>query len=260
MEFDEEFYSPRPPIKQPKSNPRIKRATFKEKSPEKEISKNENEEIYNQVEKESSEEYTMDSETIAARLLSGSRVGYIIPELIPSIKSIIESKRSNYPNDFLDEIISLLDDMNEDAIKTEFQQKELSFLKIEIGHAKTDYKIFKHKMLSKEADLLSALEEQIEDIKERHQIELEECNDDSVLPDLIAKQEKELQDAENSAEIRIQDFHKFIEAELSPYKAKLKSLKAQEEIAQDKERLWRTKHPISTQKGKASLIVKPDLN
>ena len=50
MEFEEEFYSPRPPIKHAKTNPRIKRAVIKEKIQEGSKMLDENKENINQNE------------------------------------------------------------------------------------------------------------------------------------------------------------------------------------------------------------------
>ena len=257
MEEDEEFFDPRPPIKQKRSAPRGSRFN-KVKIKEDQIKEEEESPELNIQFRQTNSEYSYDPIAIADDMLSGKNFQSDDQELISQVINELKSRISDSNKEVIEEFCQNLEDLKEDAEKTKFQQDELTFLELEIGFAKTDYQIFKHKMLAKETDLIDNLKEHIESLKIKQKSELDSANEDEK-PQIIERQKKELEDAESQAEQRISDFHKFIEAELTPYKSKLKKLKAQQTIAQDKDALWKAKHPIPTNKIKdrAAKIIKP---
>ena len=257
MEEDEEFFDPRPPIKQKRSAPRCSRFTqikIKE-DPVKTEDTPDDIQISFPLPKA---EYTIDPRAIADDIISGKEFKSDDQDLIVQVIEELKSKITDSSKETIEEICDNLEDMREDAEKTKFQAEELAFLELEIGFAKTDYKIFKHKMLAKETDLIDSCHNHIDSLKKKHAEDLAAA-DPSQREQLMEAQEHELENAETLAEQRIKDFHKFIEAELTPHRSKLQKLKAQQQIAQDKEALWRVKHPVPASKSKEKMakIIKP---
>ena len=255
MEEDEEFFYPRPPIKQKRSAPRGGR--FSKVKIKEDQNKEEESQDFEISIPQKSAEYSYDPIAIANDMLSGKNFTSDDQELISQVINELKTRVTDSNKELIEEFCQNLEDLKEDAEKTKFQQDELTFLELEISFAKTDYNIFKHKMLAKETDLIDNLKEHIEKLKNNQKSELDSAPE-SEKEQIMERQKKELEDAETQAEQRISDFHKFIEAELTPYKSKLKKLKAQQSMAQDKNALWKAKHPVPNKiADKGAKIIKP---
>lgn len=254
------FFDPRPPLKESKSTAhslRFRSGEFQIKVKEKEPEINENEEILNEPKINIKSEYSLDASAIVDNIISGKNFKSEDPQLIEQVIFEIKARINDSNKELITLRVKELEEMKEDAMKIEFQREELEFLQLEIGFAQTDYNIFKHKMLAKETDLIDRLKEQIESVKEKQAEELRNASEESK-EKLIEKHKKEIENAESLAEERIKEFHKFIEAELKPYKSKLKGLKTQQELAKDKDSLWKAKHPAQAKtKDKGAKIIKP---
>ena len=255
-----DFYDPRPPIKTNSHNPRCSRPvlpvkkTDKNNNPTESLKESSSKELY------IPQDYTIEPTEVAKQLINGKKITLVDEEQYHEIIRIIEEKKDTLNVNKYTEIIKYLDSCLDDIIKTNFQIQELELIRLEIGHAKTDYNIFKHKMQAKEANLMETLENHLNCIKEKHKNELESCECNKEM--LLEKQRLEIEEEELSAENTLKEFHKFVESELKPYKAKIRQLKIQEELANDKDKLWKIKHGNTSalyNKSKHPQITKPSL-
>lgn len=256
---EEDFFAPRPPIVTAKNAPRKCKSRKEKVSVETDENSNTNNaflELVGEIKSSQKSEYTIDPDVIARDIISGKSFNSEDPQLIKEVISYIKIYQKQVEASKYKEITSNLDSLLLEAEKTQFQKDELQFLKLEIEFAKTDYKIFKHTQLGKETDMMENLKSHIDSIKEKHQTILSQCSPEEK-EELIVKQQAEVDEAEKLAQQQLDEFHKFITAELKPYKSKLQSLKQQYEIALDKNALWSAKHPVQIKTSTSSKIVKP---
>lgn len=260
MNENGDFYHPRPPIKSNKYNPRSNRSTTTIKTTDKnsKLSESSNE---SPLKEESPQlNYKFEPDKIVIRLINGQEVNLINEDQYYEVIKLIDEKKDILNINKYTEIIKYLDNCLDNIIKTNFQNQELELVRLEIGYAQTDYNIFKHKMQGKEADLLETLENHLNDIKNRHKTELENCKCNK--EELLEKHRVELEKEETLAENTINDFHKFVESELQPYRARIRQLQIQEEIANDKDKLWKIKNGTTSalsSRNKNPEIMKPSL-